>query len=387
MSHSISFVIPCLNEERTLPLVLQAIQEAIARDFHDRAVEVIVTDNGSTDRSIEIARSFGATVVACKQRGYGANLMNGFRHAKHDLIIFADADNSYNFQESYRLVQALEQEGCGMVLGSRYKGGIAKGAMPFIHRYLGTPVLNLCINFLYGKKGKRISDCNSGFRCFRREILGTLALQSSGMEFASEMIISVFQNDISIAEAPISLAPDGRDRAPSLKTWRDGMRHLLQILAGAPQLFFWSGLGIWSICVAIIALGTLKGVIVIGAVRVFGIHTTLIAVAGSVAGLQVWNIGVFTSTLLARSTSGKIYRRLRQMAEGKLFLILCLFLLYAIGSAGWIIYRWHQHDYQFLAIETELVLIISLFIAWCNVIASLIAVHLTGRTMKHEAPE
>lgn len=380
MSNSISFVIPCLNEEQTLPQVLRVIQDAITRDFSDRDTEILVTDNGSTDRSVEIATSLGARVVSCERKGYGANLLNGFTNAAHDIIIFADADGSYNFAESHKLVRQLER-GYDMVVGSRYKGSIAKGAMPPLHRYLGTPVLNMLINLLYSKMGNYISDCNSGFRCFYKNALNLSLLRSSGMEFASEIIILALQHKLRISEVPISLAPDGRERAPSLQTWKDGMRHLLCILSRAPQLFFWTGITIWIASNAIIAVTALKGVTAIGAVRVFGIHTALIATAGSVAGLQIWNVGMFTSTFIRHSISSGMYHRLKHIAENKLFLILCIFITYTVASGVWVLYRWSINDYQFLTVEADLVLLVSLFITFAHIIASMIAV----RLIPHEA--
>ena len=380
MKSALSFVIPCLNEEITLPAVLRVIQDTIKRHFYDRETEIIVADNGSSDSSIDIARTFGARVVPCTQKGYGANLASGFAGATHPIIIFADADGSYNFAESHTLVSKLE-EGHDIVIGSRYKGSIAAGAMPFLHRYLGTPVLNFFINMLYGRWGNRISDCNSGFRCFYKETLQKLSLRSAGMEFASEMLVKSLRHKLSIAEVPISLVPDGRDRAAYLHTWRDGMRHLLQIFASAPHFFFWVGTAIWSIAILVMGFSYLTQPIAIGGIKMFGIHTTLIAYAGMLIGLQIWDVGVLISTTQAYSPVSKMYHRLTSIAEEKLFILLCVFILSLLAGIGWVFLQWASHNFQLLAIEKEIVLVSSFLITFFNIIITLIAIRLVQRSM------
>ena len=375
----ISFVIPCLNEEITLPLVLEKIKNTIKSNFSDRKTEIIVTDNGSNDNSIKIAKSHGANILKCKEKGYGANLMNGFKKAKNDLIIFADADNTYDFGESISLVKKIEK-GNEFVIGTRIKGNIKKKAMPFLHRYLGTPVLTFLINLLFSSKENKISDCNSGFRCFYRKHLTILKLRSHGMEFASEMLISAFQNKLRIAEVPISLSPDHKDRKPTLKTWNDGTRHLLQILSATSHLFFWTGFFFWFISLVIITLTVFNNIIYIRGIGLLGIHTTLIAFAINIIGLQIWNIGMFITKIPKNSFISKIYAYLKGIRENTFFYFLCLFFLYAIGTAFWVAYQWFLNDYQLLNVEKKLVLMLTVFISFFHFIIGLLITRLVDRT-------
>lgn len=241
---SVSFVIPCLNEEKTLPYVLEKLVKVKKDHSKEMEIEILVSDNGSTDRSIVIAKKFGVRVAPAKERGYGAALDSGIRNAKGDIIVFADADDTYDFLESPALIRKLVQGNYDMVIGSRLDGEIHKGAMPFLHRYLGTPVINWIINLLYSKKFK-IRDSNSGFRCFRKDKYLSWDIKSKGMEFASELLIKALIHDSKMEHVPVSLYPDKEGRIPHLKTWRDGMRHLLRILFYGPHLFERVGLSLF----------------------------------------------------------------------------------------------------------------------------------------------
>ena len=368
---SISFVIPCLNEEKTLAEVLKTIKKTNSNHFSNRKVEIIVTDNKSKDSTIKIAKSHDVRVVTCKKKGYGANLNNGFQSAKNDIIIFADADNSYDFSEAPKLVKKLE-EGYDLVLGSRYKGNIQKGAMPLLHKYFGTPILTSLINWLFNKKKHKISDCNSGFRCFYRKKYPLLNLHSSGMEFASEMIVSALKNNFSLAEVPITLKPDGRERAPSLQTWRDGTRHLLQILAASPHLFFWLGIIMIFPSFMILIFCAFNDIIFIKNVGIFGIHSALVSTIIYIVGLQVWTVGIF----IADPDSYKIYYKLAKMVENKLFFFLFLLFIYTISSIFWVFYQWSLFHYQVLAIEKKLILIIAIFLLFFQLAFSLVVAKL-----------
>lgn len=228
----VSIVIPCLNEEKTLGETLRLATEAIR--LSGLPGEVVVSDNGSTDRSVAIAEAGGARVVPCSQKGYGCALIEGIRAARGRYIIMGDADATYDFREAVPFVDAL-RSGADLVMGSRLRGRIDKGAMPFLHRWLGTPVLTFLINLFFGT---RISDCNCGMRAFTRAAFDRLNLVSGGMEFASEMIIKAALYRLRIEERPCSLHRDTRGKPPHLKTWRDGWRHLRFILLFAPNVVF-----------------------------------------------------------------------------------------------------------------------------------------------------
>jgi hypothetical protein len=225
----LSVVIPCLNEATTIePCVTRALETMRA---HGIAGEVVVSDNGSRDGSIEIATAAGARVVSCPTRGYGAALQHGFHHARGRFVIMADADQSYDFGLIPGFI-ARAREGSPFVMGSRLRGRIDPGAMPPLHRYLGTPVLTWILNHLFGT---RISDCNCGMRCIERATFFKIGVVSPGMEFASEMIVKAAVHDVPIAEVPIDFHKDRRNRRPHLRPFHDGWRHLRLLLWHAPD--------------------------------------------------------------------------------------------------------------------------------------------------------
>lgn len=220
----LSVVIPCLNEIQTLERAIDMAQDLIQECGSDG--EVVVADNGSTDGSRDVAKRCGARVVEVLPKGYGNALRGGIAGAKGDILVMGDADTTYDFREAKVLVESVER-GADLAMGSRLRGTIDAGAMPPLHRYLGTPVLSLLIRILYRLP---ISDCNCGMRAFSRLAYDRMQLQSGGMEFASEMLCRAGKLKLVVTENPISLHKDPRDRQPHLRTWRDGWRHLKLIL-------------------------------------------------------------------------------------------------------------------------------------------------------------
>ena len=231
-SVELSVVLPCLNEEKTLAHALEMASELIVST--GLCGELVVADNGSTDGSRAIAEAAGARVVAVPRKGYGFALLSGIRAARGRYIVMGDADATYDFREARVLVQALAG-GADLAMGSRLRGTIEPGAMPPLHRHLGTPVLTWLIRCFFGL---RITDCNCGLRAFTRAAFDRMDLVSGGMEFASEMLIKAAKADLTVKEFPVSLLRDTRDRPPHLKAWRDGWRHLRFILLFAPHIVF-----------------------------------------------------------------------------------------------------------------------------------------------------
>jgi glycosyltransferase involved in cell wall biosynthesis len=249
----LSVVMPCLNEERTVAICV----EKAVRTMRELGIagEVVIVDNGSTDRSVEVATSAGARVVYHPLKGYGNALRRGFAEAKGRFIIMGDCDDSYDFTDLKRFVDCL-RGGAELVMGNRLKGHIKPGAMPWLHKYVGNPVLSGFLNLLF-KTG--VGDSHCGMRGFRKDAVAKMNLQMPGMELASEMVIKSSLAKLKIEEIPITLHPDGRDRRPHLRSFRDGWRHLRFMLMCSPSfLFFLPGLlflilGLSAIPVAVLA--------------------------------------------------------------------------------------------------------------------------------------
>lgn len=276
----LTILMPCLNEAETIPTCVGK-----ARGFLERtgiAGEVLVADNGSTDGSRELATRAGARVVPIARRGYGSALLGGIKAARGRFVIMADADDSYDFSQLDGFVESL-RAGYTMVIGHRFRGGIRPGAMPFLHRYFGNPVLSFAGRLFFSS---RVGDFHCGLRGVERAALLRLGLCAPGMEFASEMIVKATLARWRIAEVPTMLSPDGRSRPPHLRSWRDGWRHLRFLLMMSPRwLMLYPG-------AFLIAAGTaaevaiLRGPVIIDGVG-FDIHTMLYAAGATILGVQL----------------------------------------------------------------------------------------------------
>jgi glycosyltransferase involved in cell wall biosynthesis len=278
---------PCLDEAETLEVCIRKAQASMEESGING--EVVIADNGSTDGSQEIARANGARVVDIEQRGYGAALQGGIAAARGVFIIMGDADDSYDFRNLAPFVEKL-REGYDLVMGNRFLGGIAPGAMPPLHRYLGNPVLTGVGRLFFRSPS---GDFHCGLRGFRRESVLALRLQTTGMEFASEMVVKATLMKQKIAEVPTTLSPDGRSRAPHLRSWRDGWRHLRFLLLFSPRwLFLYPGIGLSAVGLVAMLL------LIPGALRVgnfaFDVNTLLYAAAATFIGYQSVVFAVFT---------------------------------------------------------------------------------------------
>ena len=228
----LSIVLPCLNEELTVgTCVAKAV--SFLKEYKIDG-EVIVADNGSTDRSIEIATQKGARVARIEQKGYGSALRGGFEAAKGKYIIMADADDSYDLVNLMPFVEKL-REGYELVMGNRFKGGIKKGAMPWHHRYIGNPILSFLGKLFFKTPA---NDFHCGLRGFTKTVIEKMNLQTTGMELASEIVIKSSILGMKTCEVATTLSPDGRDRPPHLRSFRDGWRHLRFLLLYSPSWLF-----------------------------------------------------------------------------------------------------------------------------------------------------
>jgi len=285
----LSIVMPCLNEAATVGDCVKQARDALAK--YGISGEVIVADNGSTDGSRELAAVGGARVVPVPMRGYGSALLTGIASARGEYVVMGDADGSYDFMAIDTFLAKL-REGYDLVMGNRFKGGVAEGAMPFLHRYLGNPVLSFLGRLFFSSE---VGDFHSGLRGFRRSPILALDLRTTGMEFASEMVVKASVEGLRIAEVPVTLSPDKRDRPPHLSTWRDGWRHLRFLLLYSPRwLFLYPG-ALLMVVGALVLVWLLPGERAIGSLRL-DVHTLVYAAAAVVLGYQAVIFALFTKT-------------------------------------------------------------------------------------------
>jgi hypothetical protein len=281
----LTIVLPCLNEAETLAVCIRKARRSLSR--LGIGGEVIVADNGSTDGSQQIACDEGARVVPVSTRGYGAALRGGIEEARGEFVLMADADDSYALDDIGAFVEAL-RAGADLVMGNRFLGGIEPGAMPALHRYLGNPVLSRIGRLFFHIP---VGDFHCGMRAFRRDAVLALGPRTDGMEFASEMVVRASLARLTIVEVPTTLRPDGRTRAPHLRTWRDGWRHLRFLLAFSPRwLMVYPGL----VLLVLGALGLVWlsfGTLTVGGVS-FSVHTMLACGTAFMVGAQTLGLAI-----------------------------------------------------------------------------------------------
>ena len=280
MKDFISVILPCRNEEKTIGECIKKIKKVFSGN---KIIGEIIVSDSSTDNSASIAKKLGVNVVRHGKEGYGYAYQAGFKHAKGNVIIIGDADNTYDFSEIPRLL--LKAKANDIVVGSRLKGKISKGAMPWLHRYIGNPLLSFILRLLFGSK---VSDTQSGFRLIRREAWKKLNLQTTGMEFASEMIIRATKHKMRIAEVPISYYPRKLGSESKLRSFRDGWKHLrFMLLYSHSLLFLFPGL--------ILLLAGILMTIFLSATTLF----SLISVLLIILGYQIILLGIFARTYAA----------------------------------------------------------------------------------------
>lgn len=338
----LTILMPCLNEAETLARCITKARHFLARS--GIAGEIVVADNGSTDGSREIAQAEGARVVPVAARGYGAALLGGIEAARGRYVIMGDADDSYDFSRLDSFVDQL-RDGADLVMGNRFKGGIEPGAMPFLHRRLGNPVLS-GLGRLFFKIP--VGDFHCGLRGFRRDRIRELGLSTLGMEFASEMIVRSALAGYRITQVPTTLSPDGRSRPPHLRTWRDGWRHLRFLLLYSPRwLFLYPGLVLIAMGLTAITL-LFPGELRIGAIRL-DIHTFVAACMAVLIGTQSVTIAVVArryATLRGLLPPPARYSRLVQAFTPERLLAAGA-LLAAVALVGllWSTWQWLAVDF------------------------------------------
>lgn len=327
MPMELSILMPCLNEARTLPACITKARAFLER--HRIEGEVIVADNGSTDGSIEVATGLGARVVPVPVRGYGSALSAGIAAAYGEYVIMGDSDDSYDFSALLPFVEKL-RDGYDLVMGNRFRGGIARGAMPLSHRYFGNPLLTAVGRRFFNSD--TCGDFYCGLRGFRREAVQRLNLQSPGMEFALEMLIKAGMNGLRITEVPTTLSPDGRDRPPHLRSYRDGWRSLRLYLLMSPRWFF-AVPGVTLLAVGtVVSAALLAGPVKLGSVT-FDYHTLLYSASAIVLGYQSVLMAVFAKLMAIETGLHPPVTKLWFFTERSMFERL-LVIGTALGVAG-----------------------------------------------------
>ena len=356
----LSIVMPCLNESLTLGTCIKKALATMKRLGVEG--EVIIADNGSTDGSQEIAANLGARVIPVRTRGYGSALRGGIAAARGQYVIMGDADDSYDFTGLEVFVNKL-REGYDLVMGNRFQGGIVPGAMPFLHRYLGNPGLSWLGRVFFGCP---VGDFQCGLRGFNKAAIDKLDLHTTGMEFSTEMVVKATLHKLRIAEVPTTLSPDGRDRPPHLRTWRDGWRYLRFLLLYSPRwLFFYPGALLLVLGVAISAL-LLPGPRTIGGAT-FDYHTLLAGAMAILIGFESMNFAVFSK--MFATTEGLLPEDPRLSRWYKYITLevgLIVGALLVIAGAGlWVfgLSFWRSHHFGALDPEKTLRIVIPGFVA------------------------
>lgn len=337
---TVSAVMPCLNEERTLTACIRKAQAC----FRELGIEgeVVIADNGSTDRSVELATSLGARVVHQPIKGYGAALMKGIEEARGEIIVMADADDSYDWLAMGVFINRI-REGFDLVMGNRFAGGIERGAMPALHRYLGNPVLSMLARVFHRAP---IGDFHCGMRAFTKVAYERMRLRTTGMEFATEMVVNAVRAGLRVSEVPTKLRPDGRDRPPHLRSFRDGWRHLRFILTYAPNYLYLAPGGFMALAGLVLVAMLARGPIMLGG-QYLGVHFLALGCVLTLAGFNVVHLGVLAKVIAASQIASFDSRMTRWALnaftlESGLIAGALMFLA-GVGIDGWILWQWLQH--------------------------------------------
>jgi glycosyltransferase involved in cell wall biosynthesis len=359
-SPDVSVVIPCLNEAQSIGFCVDKALSAL----QDMGVpgEVIVSDNGSSDGSVQIAQEHGARVVHAEIKGYGSALRKGIQEARGGFIILGDADGSHDFAEISRFV-AKWREGHEFVIGNRLIGDIKEGAMSWHHRHLGTPVLTGIVNLFFGAG---VTDINCGMRGITKELAENLSFRTNGMEFASESLIKAAKSGARIAEVPITMWPDRRDRPPHLRTFRDGWRHLRFIMLSAPNWLFLLPGGLLIALGMGLVLWLLPGPMFAGKVEL-DTNTMSLAIMLILLGMHIFSIGLFVKVFCYTEKLSRNQRTLvrwlkRLKLEHGLLLGAALTSVGMLGDAL-VVWRWAASGFGHLyAVRTVFFCSLSFFL-------------------------
>lgn len=350
--YELSVVMPCLNEHETIGICVEKAMRAMRENNING--EVVIADNGSTDGSQEIAKNLGARIVDVEEKGYGSALQGGIKDARGKFIIMGDSDDSYDFLGIAPFVEKM-REGYDLVMGNRFKGGIKPGAMPFLHKWLGNPVLSFVGRLFFNTN---IGDFHCGLRGFTKEAFNRMDLRTKGMEFASEIVVKATLWKMRIAEVPTTLSPDGRSGRPHLRSFRDGWRHLRFLLLYSPRwLFLYPGL-------ALLLIGFALGAWLLPGSRLtLDIHTMLYASASIIIGFHMVSFAVLTKTFAMQEKLLPVNSRLKKLMD-KISLeagiiIAILMILIGLGGSFYALYLFEQGAFTQNAVTQTMRIVIS----------------------------
>ena len=343
----VTVLMPCLNEAETLATCIKKAQGYFAE--HQINGEVLIADNGSNDGSQAIATELGARVVNIPEKGYGSALRGGIAAAAGKYVIMGDADDSYDFSDLTLFVEKLES-GYELVMGNRFKGGIKKGAMPPLHKYLGNPVLTWIGKLFFPSP---CGDFHCGLRGFSKEAIEQLDLRTTGMEFASEMVVKASLNKLAIAEVPIILYPDGRSRPPHLRSWRDGWRHLRFLLLFSPRwLFLYPG-------ILLMVLGLVSTIWLLSSIKV---HSLIYSTTAIIIGFQTVTFSMFTKAFAMSEgllpDDYRLKRLFRYLSLEKGLILGGLLVLLGLGGSGYALKLWQSTAFGSLNPEQTMRIVI-----------------------------
>ena len=366
----VSIVMPCLNEAETLATCIRKARAML--DAHGVDGEIVIGDNGSTDGSQAIAIENGARVVNVSEKGYGNALRGAIADAHGRYVIMGDSDDSYDFASAFPIVETL-REGSDLVMGNRFKGGVRPGAMPPLHRYLGNPVLTGIGRLLFKSP---VGDFHCGLRGFSKAAYERMQLRTTGMEFASEMVVKATLLGMRIQEVPVTLSPDGRSRAPHLRSWRDGWRHLRFLLLYSPRwLFLYPGALMMLIGFAGV-VWLLPGPRIVGGIGL-DVQTMLYCGIAIVIGFQAVLFAVFTKIYAINAGLLPIDQRIERITgavtlEGGL-LVGTILTLFGIGASLVAVGMWGEVSFGGLDPSRMLRLIVPALVALmlgCQIVLS-----------------
>jgi glycosyltransferase involved in cell wall biosynthesis len=368
----LTILMPCLNEADTIATCIDKATGFLR--CSDIRGEILVVDNGSSDASADIAAAHGARVCHATVRGYGAALRSGIENARGEFVIMGDADGSYNFSKLDPFVREL-RAGYDLVMGNRFQGGISPGAMPPLHRYLGNPILSFLGRLFFSSQ---VRDFHCGLRGFRRDAILGLHLKSTGMEFASEMVVRSSIAGLRITEVPTTLSPDGRSRPPHLRTWHDGWRHLRFLLLYSPRWLFLYPSAVISTIGLLLSFVLLRGPVSILPGVVMDIHSLIVACTAVLIGAQVFSFGIIARRYAAARgllPASVQLRRLKGIVTLERLLILSAVVL-VLGLAGLIhsVATWAAANFGPLQYGT----MIRTLLASCSLIALALQVGFTA---------